>query len=164
MHWKSERVQFSSAGPRSGAKRMLISSGSEHADVTVALGANDHVLQDQRIISNGTCTTNTLALLLRVLNDAFGFLAGYMTTIQCYTGGQLPADTPRGSVLESNRAAALSMVPTTTSAASLIDIILPKLAGRVKGCAVRVPTASVSAVDLTSKLASKTDVPALIMT
>ena len=146
MHWKSERVQFYSAGPRSGAKRMLISSGSEHADVTVALGANDHVLQDQRIISNGTCTTNTLALLLRVLNDAFGFLAGYMTTTQCYTGGQL------------------SMVPTTMSAASLIYIILPKLAMRVKGCAVRVPTFNFSAADLMRQLASKADVSAHTMT
>lgn len=160
---KAGDSQFACSGLQSGAKRVLISGPSEHADVTVVLGANDHVLQDQKIISNGSCTTNALAPLLRVLDDAFGVMAGHMTTIHCYTGSQPTVDAPRGPALERNRAAALSMVPTTTSAASLIDIILPKLAGRVKGCAVRVPTASVSAVDLTCQLASKTDVSALIM-
>ena len=86
---------------------------------------------------------------MRVLDDDFGVMAGHMTTTHCYTGSQPTVDAPCGPALERNRAAALSMVPTTTSAASLIDIILPKLAGRVKGWAVRVPTASVYAVDLT---------------
>jgi glyceraldehyde 3-phosphate dehydrogenase len=85
-----------------------------------------------------------------------------MTTIHCYTGSQPTVDAPRGPALERNRAAALSMVPTSTSAAMLIDKILPELAGRVKGCAVRVPTASVSAVDLTCQVAHPTQQDALI--
>jgi len=100
--------------------------------------------------------------LLRVLHEAYGVLAGHMTTIHCYTGSQPTVDAPRGAALERNRAAALSMVPTSTSAAVLIDKILPDLAGRVKGCAVRVPTASVSAVDLTCQVAHPVEQEALI--
>ena len=128
------------------------------------LGSNDHVLQDQKFfISNGSYATNAFAPLLRILDDDFGVMAGHMTTIHCYTGSQPTVDAPRGPALERKRAAVLSIVPTTTSAASLIYIILPKLAGWLKGCAVWVPTAIVSAVDLTRQLASKTDVSALII-
>jgi len=142
---------FAERGLQVGAKRVLISGPCPTADVTVVLGANDADLSDQSIVSNASCTTNALAPLLKVLDDAFGIKTGHMTTIHCYTGSQPTIDAPRGDMARS-RAAALSMVPTTTSAAKLIDIVLPHLAGRVVGCAVRVPTASVSAVDLTVQL------------
>ena len=159
---KAVTPEFTTAGLRAGARRVLISGPSECADVTVVLGANDHVLRGQSIVSNASCTTNALAPLLRILHEAYGVRAGHMTTIHCYTGSQPTVDAPRGPALERNRAAALSMVPTSTSAAMLIDKILPDLAGRVKGCAVRVPTASVSAVDLTCQLAHPTEQDALI--
>jgi glyceraldehyde 3-phosphate dehydrogenase len=151
---RSKDREFAARGLRAGAKRVLISGPCDTADVTVVLGANDADLSDQRVVSNASCTTNALAPLLRTLDDAFGIKTGHMTTIHCYTGSQPTIDAPRGDFARS-RAAALSMVPTTTSAARLIDVVLPDLAGRVVGCAVRVPTASVSAVDLTVQL-SKT--------
>jgi glyceraldehyde 3-phosphate dehydrogenase len=135
-------------GLRAGAGRVLISGPSDAADITVVLGANDHALcLDHKLISNASCTTNALAPLARVLDDAFGITTGFMTTIHCYTGSQPTVDMPRGDPARS-RAAALSMVPTTTSAQRLLDVVLPDLAGRLLGAAVRVPTASVSAVDL----------------
>src|SRR5210317_969283 len=115
--------------------------------LTVVLGANDHHLADQMVVSNASCTTNALAPLLRVLDDAFGVHSGHMTTVHCYTGSQPTVDAPRGDLVRS-RAAALSMVPTTTSAGKLIGIVLPHLAGRIEARAIRVPTASVSAIDL----------------
>ena len=159
---KAVTLQFATAGLRAGARRVLISGPSDCADVTVVLGANDHVLRGQSIVSNASCTTNALAPLLRILHETYGVLAGHMTTIHSYTGSQPTVDAPRGAVLERNRAAALSMVPTSTSAAVLIDKILPDLVGRVKGCAVRVPTASVSAVDLTCQVAHPVEQAALI--
>jgi len=135
-------------GLAAGARRVLISGPSSEADVTVVLGANDAVLDGQRIVSNASCTTNALAPLLRVLDDAWGVTGGQMTTVHCYTGSQPTVDKPRGAP-ERSRAAALSMVPTTTSAEALIGAVLPHLAGRVAARAVRVPTASVSAIDLT---------------
>lgn len=149
---KAADRSFAEAGLRAGAKRVLISGPSDVADVTVVLGANDHVLAGQTVVSNASCTTNALAPLVRVMNDAYGVKTGHMTTIHCYTGSQPTVDAPRGGALERNRAAALSMVPTTTSAHKLMDQILPDLAGRVQGCALRVPTASVSAVDFTCTL------------
>ena len=125
----------------SGARRVLFSQPAQSdVDATIVWGLNQSELQgNHQIISAGSCTTNALAPLLRVLHEAYGVLAGHMTTIHCYTGSQPTVDAPRGAALERNRAAALSMVPTSTSAAVLIDKILPELAGRVKGCAVRVP-------------------------
>ncbi len=138
-----------------GAGRVLISGPCENADLTLVLGANDDRLQGQRIVSNASCTTNALAPLLRVLDEAFSVEAGWMTTIHCYTGSQPTIDAPRGGPLARSRAAALSMVPTSTSADRLIDLVLPHLAGRVEGRAVRVPVASVSAVDLSLVLARR---------
>lgn len=138
-------------GLRAGAGRVLISGPSGAANVTVVLGANDADLQDQPIVSNASCTTNALAPLVRVLNDHWGLKTGWMTTIHCYTGSQPTIDAPRGDMMRS-RAAALSMVPTTTSAMKLLDHVLPEIAGRIEGAAVRVPVASVSAVDLTVTL------------
>jgi glyceraldehyde 3-phosphate dehydrogenase len=113
------------------------------------IGANESDLNPaMRIVSNASCTTNALAPLARTLDKAFGITAGWMTTIHCYTGSQPTIDAPRSSDLARNRAAALSMVPTTTSAGHLMDRVLPALAGRIECAAVRVPTASVSAVDL----------------
>ncbi len=126
-----------------------LSALSDAADATLVLGANDHALTpDLRIVSNASCTTNALAPLARLLDQAFGISAGWMTTIHCYTGSQPTVDAPRSTDPARNRAAALSMVPTTTSAGRLLDRVLPALAGRIDCAAVRVPTASVSAVDL----------------
>ena len=134
-----------------GARRVLISGPSDAADVTIVIGANEGDLADQNIISNASCTTNALAPLVRLLEDTWGVRTGWMTTIHCYTGSQPTIDAPRGDMLRS-RAAAMSMVPTTTSAMRLLDHVLPDIAGRIEGAAVRVPVASVSAVDLTVTL------------
>lgn len=131
-----------------GARNILISGPSPAADKTVVLGANDEELGDHNLVSNGSCTTNALAPLLRGLDDALGIVSGHMTTIHCYTGSQPMVDAPRGP-LERSRAGAVSMVPTTTSAAKLVGKVLPQLAGKVSGSSVRVPAISVSAIDLT---------------
>src|SRR5690606_24061672 len=138
-------------GLRAGARRVLISGPSAAAQATVVLGANEEAAADLAIVSNASCTTNALAPLLAVLDRAFGVVQGHMTTVHCYTGSQPMVDAPRGEFARS-RAGALSMVPTSTSATALIDTVLPHLAGRVTGAAVRVPVASVSAVDLVVRL------------
>ncbi|MFC3570427.1 type I glyceraldehyde-3-phosphate dehydrogenase [Paracoccus sp. TOH] len=143
-------------GIEAGAGAVLISGPSDQADVTVVIGANEDQLDGQRIVSNASCTTNALAPLLRVLDEAFGVVSGQMTTVHCYTGSQPTVDKPRGDPARS-RAAALSMVPTTTSAGRLIGTVLPHLAGRVAARAIRVPTASVSCIDLTFASARPTD-------
>jgi len=130
-----------------GAGQVLISGPSAAAEATVVLGANESVLAGQKIISNASCTTNALAPLVRLLDTHWGVRTGSMTTIHCYTGSQPTTDAPAADYARS-RAAALSMVPTTTSAQRLLDLVLPDLAGRISGSAVRVPVASVSCVDL----------------
>jgi len=143
------------AGLRGGAGKVLISGPAPSADYTVVLGANDEGLTSgHRVVSNASCTTNALAPLVRFLDGAFGIETGWMTTIHCYTGSQPTIDAPADDFARS-RAAALSMVPTTTSAQKLLDIVLPGLAGRIEGAAVRVPVASVSAVDLTVTLRAR---------
>jgi glyceraldehyde 3-phosphate dehydrogenase len=145
---KAGTIEVSGRGLAAGARRVLISGPSEAAEFTVVLGANDHRLTPaMRVVSNASCTTNALAPVARLLDDAFGIETGWMTTIHCYTGSQPTVDAPRGDPARS-RAAALSMVPTTTSAQHLLDRVLPQLEGRVRGAAVRVPVASVSAIDL----------------
>lgn len=146
---QADRRDVAERGLRAGAGRVLISGPAASADVTVVLGANEGALEPgHRLVSNASCTTNALAPLVRLLDSAFGVQTGYMTTIHCYTGSQPTVDAPRGSDLARGRAAALSMVPTSTSAGRLLDQVLPDLAGRITCSAVRVPTASVSAVDL----------------
>ena len=135
-------------GMEAGAKAVLISGPSDTADKTIVIGANERELGDATIVSNASCTTNALAPLLRVLDEAYGVESGHMTTVHCYTGSQPTVDKPRADFARS-RAAALSMVPTTTSAQRLTDEVLPHLAGRIEARAIRVPTASVSAIDLT---------------
>jgi glyceraldehyde 3-phosphate dehydrogenase len=153
---RADSVEIASRGLRAGARRVLISGPSAAAQATVVLGANDAALTpDLTLISNASCTTNALAPLARVLHEHWGIATGFMTTVHCYTGSQPTVDAPRGDPARS-RAAALSMVPTTTSASKLLDTVLPELAGRIAGAAVRVPTASVSAVDLCVMLARPT--------
>ncbi len=144
---RADRMDVATQGLIAGAKRVLISGPSKAADLTLVLGANEGMLKDQRIISNASCTTNALAPLVKLLHKTWGVVTGSMTTIHCYTGSQPTTDAPAADYARS-RAAALSMVPTTTSAQRLLDTVLPEIAGRIEGSAVRVPTASVSAVDL----------------
>ncbi len=143
---RAEAREVAERGLRAGAGRVLISGPSGAADVTVVLGANDGVLGDQRIVSNASCTTNALAPLARLIHDRWGIVTGSMTTVHCYTGSQPTVDAPAADYPRS-RAAALSMVPTTTSAARLLDGVLPAVSGRIVAQAVRVPVASVSCVD-----------------
>lgn len=141
------RAEVAARGLAAGAGRVLVSGPLAAAEYTVVLGANEAGLRDQRLVSNASCTTNALAPLVKLLDQAYGVVTGSMTTIHCYTGSQPTVDAPAADFARS-RAAALSMVPTTTSAQRLLDQVLPGLAGRIEGSAVRVPVASVSAVDL----------------
>ncbi|OWY09953.1 glyceraldehyde-3-phosphate dehydrogenase [Thioclava sp. F42-5] len=144
---RADCPQIAGQGIAGGASRVLISGPAKAAEITVVLGANDSALNGQKIVSNASCTTNALAPLARLIDVEFGIVTGSMTTVHCYTGSQPTVDKPRGP-MERSRAAALSMVPTTTSAGKLMEEVLPDLAGRLIAQAVRVPTASVSAVDL----------------
>ncbi|MFN7223375.1 MAG: type I glyceraldehyde-3-phosphate dehydrogenase [Paracoccaceae bacterium] len=144
---RADSADVADRGLRAGAQRVLISGPSQAADVTVVMGANDAALADQKIVSNASCTTNALAPLALLVHQHWGVVTGTMTTIHCYTGSQPTVDAP-GADFARSRAAALSMVPTTTSASRLLDRVLPDLAGRIEGSAVRVPVASVSCVDL----------------
>ena len=144
---RADSREVAARGLQAGARRVLVSGPSAAADVTVVLGANEAALTDQPIVSNASCTTNALAPLARLIHAQWGIVTGSMTTIHCYTGSQPTVDAPAADFSRS-RAAALSMVPTTTSAQRLLDSVLPQIAGRIEGSAVRVPTASVSAVDL----------------
>jgi glyceraldehyde 3-phosphate dehydrogenase len=143
---RAEGPEMASRGLRAGAGRVLVSGPSAAAEVTVVLGANEARLAGQRIVSNASCTTNALAPLARLIHERWGIVTGSMTTVHCYTGSQPTVDAPAADYPRS-RAAALSMVPTTTSAARLLDGVLPEVAGRIAAQAVRVPVASVSCVD-----------------
>jgi glyceraldehyde 3-phosphate dehydrogenase len=143
---RAEAREIAERGLRAGAGRVLISGPSSAAEVTVVMGANEDRLSGQRIVSNASCTTNALAPLARLIHERWGIVTGSMTTVHCYTGSQPTVDAPAADYPRS-RAAALSMVPTTTSAARLLDGVLPDLAGRIAAQAVRVPVASVSCVD-----------------
>jgi len=152
-------------GLAAGAARVLVSGPSQAADFTVVLGANEAGLAaSQRIVSNASCTTNALAPLVALIERNWGVVTGSMTTVHCYTGSQPTVDAAGGDFARS-RAAALSMVPTTTSAQRLLDLVLPKIAGRIEASAVRVPVASVSAIDLavmTGRAASAAEVNAVL--
>lgn len=143
-------------GLAAGASKVLISGPSPAAELTVVYGANEDQLGAARIVSNASCTTNGLAPLVKLVDEIGGIDSAHMTTIHCYTNSQPMVDAPRGDFARS-RAGALSMVPTTSSATHLIDDILPHLKGRISGAAVRVPTASVSAVDLVARLQTQMD-------
>jgi glyceraldehyde 3-phosphate dehydrogenase len=131
-----------------GAKRAIISAPAEGADLTVVYGVNhDKLTKDHLVISNASCTTNCLAPVAKVLNDAIGIDKGFMTTIHSYTGDQPTLDTLHKDLYRA-RAASLSMIPTSTGAAKAVGLVLPELAGRLDGVAIRVPTPNVSVVDL----------------
>ncbi len=130
-----------------GSKRVLISAPGKEADRTVVYGVNhDALTADDLIVSNASCTTNCLAPLAKVLDDTFGIKTGYMTTIHAYTGDQPTHDTTHKDLYRA-RAAAMSMIPTSTGAARAIAEVLPHLKGRLEGSAIRVPTPNVSLVD-----------------
>ncbi len=131
-----------------GAKRVLISAPGENADKTIVYGVNHNVLtKDDLIVSNASCTTNCLSPVAKVLNDAIGIEKGMMTTIHSYTGDQPTLDTMHKDLYRA-RAAAMNMIPTSTGAAKAVGLVLPELAGKLDGFAMRVPTPNVSVVDL----------------
>jgi len=132
-----------------GSKKVLISAPGKDMDYTVVYGVNSDGLSNNfKVVSNASCTTNCLAPLAKILNDKIGIESGFMTTVHSYTGDQPVLDTLH-SDLRRARAAALSMIPTSTGAAKAVGLVLPELAGKLDGTAVRVPTANVSMVDLT---------------
>ncbi len=154
---RADSKPHAAAGLSAGARRVLISGPSAAAEVTMVLGANDQALRaHHKVISNASCTTNALAPLVALVDRHWGLEGGWMTTIHCYTGSQPSVDAPRDDLARA-RAAALSMAPTTTSAGKLLDVVLPGLAGRIACAAVRVPTASVSAIDLCVTTRSQPD-------
>ena len=137
-----------SAHLTAGAKRVLVSAPADGADLTVVYGVNhDKLRKDHKVVSNGSCTTNCLAPVAKVINDAVGIETGFMTTIHAYTGDQPTLDTLHKDLYRA-RAAALSMIPTSTGAAKAIGLVLPELKGKLDGVAIRVPTPNVSVVDL----------------
>ncbi|MGO9007691.1 MAG: type I glyceraldehyde-3-phosphate dehydrogenase [Beijerinckiaceae bacterium] len=132
---------------RAGAKRVLVSAPADHADLTVVYGVNHSKLTaDHVVVSNASCTTNCLAPVAKVLNDAIGIEKGFMTTIHSYTGDQPTLDTMHKDLYRA-RAATLSMIPTSTGAAKAVGLVLPELKGKLDGSAIRVPTPNVSVVD-----------------
>ena len=141
-----------------GAKRVLISAPGDGADKTIVYGVNHHTLtRDDIVVSNASCTTNCLAPIAKVLNDAIGIKRGFMTTIHSYTGDQPTLDTMHKDLYRA-RAAALSMIPTSTGAAKAVGLVLPELKGKLDGVAIRVPTPNVSVVDLVFEASRDTTV------
>jgi len=138
---------------KAGAKKVLISTPAKKPDLTVVLGVNDHLYDKKKhnIVSNASCTTNCLAPVAKVLNDSFGIVNGYMSTIHAYTNTQVVLDKSVKD-LRRARAAALSIIPTTTGVTKAIGEVLPELDGKLDGMAFRVPTPDVSVVDLVANL------------
>ena len=137
---------------QAGAGKVIISAPAKGDLKTVVLGVNDGILTgDDRIVSNASCTTNCLAPMAKVLNDTFGLERGFITTVHAYTADQRLQDAPHKD-LRRARAAALSMIPTSTGAAKAVGLVLPELAGKLDGMAVRVPTPTGSVTDLTATL------------
>ena len=141
-----------------GARRVLISAPGKDTDKTIVYGVNHGTLTDQDIVvSNASCTTNCLAPVAHVLHQSIGIKRGFMTTIHSYTGDQPTLDTMHSDLYRA-RAAAMSMIPTSTGAARAVGLVLPELAGKLDGVAIRVPTPNVSAVDLTFEASRDTSV------
>jgi glyceraldehyde 3-phosphate dehydrogenase len=141
-----------------GAYRVLVSAPSKGADNTIVYGVNhDTLTSDQIIVSNASCTTNCLSPVAKALNDAIGIKRGFMTTIHSYTGDQPTLDTMHKDLYRA-RAAAMSMIPTSTGAAKAVGLVLPELNGKLDGVAIRVPTPNVSCVDLTFEAARDTTI------
>jgi glyceraldehyde 3-phosphate dehydrogenase len=146
---------------RDGVKKVLISAPAKGEDITICIGVNEKSYNPSKhhIISNASCTTNCLAPVAKVMNDSFGIESGLMTTIHSYTNDQKLLDLPHKD-LRRARAAALSMIPTSTGAAKAIGLVLPELKGKLDGIAIRVPTPDVSLVDLTVRTAKPVSVEA----
>lgn len=141
-----------------GSSRVLISAPGKDADKTIVYGVNDKTLtKDDIIVSNASCTTNCLSPVAKILNDTVGITKGFMTTIHSYTGDQPTLDTMHKDLYRA-RAAALSMIPTSTGAAKAVGLVLPELNGKLDGVAIRVPTPNVSVVDLTFEASRTTTV------
>jgi glyceraldehyde 3-phosphate dehydrogenase len=145
-----------------GAKKVIITAPAKDPDVTVVLGVNEKTYDPakHRIISNASCTTNCLATTAKVLDDAFGIKRGFASTVHSYTNDQKIHDFPHKD-LRRARAAAVSMIPTTTGAAKAVGLVLPHLKGKLDGIAIRVPTVNVSVVDLTAELNKPASVQAI---
>ena len=142
-----------------GAKKVIISAPATDEDITIVMGVNHEKYDSTKhnIISNASCTTNCLAPMAKVLNDEFGIVRGLMTTIHAYTNDQVILDFPHKD-LRRSRAAALSIIPTSTGAAKAISLVLPELKGKLDGYALRVPVPTGSATDLTVELSKETSV------
>jgi glyceraldehyde 3-phosphate dehydrogenase len=137
-----------SAHLKAGAKRVLVSAPADGADLTVVYGVNhDKLTRDHMVVSNASCTTNCLAPVAKVLNDAVGIDKGFMTTIHSYTNDQPSLDQVHKDLYRA-RAAACNMIPTSTGAAKAVGLVLPELAGKLDGVSIRVPTPNVSVIDL----------------
>ncbi|RDE08169.1 type I glyceraldehyde-3-phosphate dehydrogenase [Pelagibacterium lacus] len=156
-----------SAHIEAGAKKVIVSAPADGADMTVVYGVNHHLLAPEHtVISNASCTTNCLAPVAYVLNEAVGIEKGFMTTIHSYTGDQPTLDTMHKDLYRA-RAAALSMIPTTTGAAKAVGLVLPELNGKLDGTSIRVPTPNVSVVDfkfIAKKTTSVEEINAAIQT
>src|SRR5690606_38790363 len=132
---------------RAGAKRVLVSAPADGADLTVVYGVNhEQITKDHVVISNASCTTNCLAPVAKVLHEAFGIEKGFMTTVHAYTGDQPTLDTMHKDLYRA-RAAAMSMIPTSTGAARAVGLVLPELKGKLDGVSIRVPVPNVSVID-----------------
>lgn len=144
---------------QAGAKKVIISAPATNPDITIVMGVNEDSYNpsEHNIISNASCTTNCLAPIAKVLHNNFKIVKGLMTTIHAYTNDQRILDFPH-SDLRRARAAALSMIPTTTGAASAVSLVLPELKGKLDGMAIRVPTPNVSVVDLVVEVEKQTNV------
>lgn len=138
---------------KGGAKKVIISAPAKKEDITIVLGVNEKKYDpaNHHVISNASCTTNCLAPFVKVIMDKFGFKQGFMTTVHSYTNDQQVLDIGHKD-LRRSRAAALSMIPTTTGAAKAVGLVLPELLGKIDGCAIRVPTPNVSLVDLVAEV------------
>ncbi|MEE2879736.1 MAG: type I glyceraldehyde-3-phosphate dehydrogenase [Gemmatimonadota bacterium] len=139
-----------------GAKKVIISAPGKNEDKTIVLGVNENEYDSEThdVISNASCTTNCLSPVIKVLNESFGFVHGLMTTVHAYTNDQVLLDVPKKDKRRA-RAAALSMIPTTTGAAKATSLVIPEVEGKVDGMAIRVPTADVSVIDLVAEVKKK---------
>ena len=147
---------------QAGAKKVIITAPAKNPDATLVLGVNEKTYDPakHRIVSNASCTTNCLATTVKVLDDKFGVKRGFASTVHSYTNDQKIHDFPHKD-LRRARAAAVSMIPTTTGAATAVGLVLPKLKGKLDGIAIRVPTPNVSVVDLTAELEKPASVEAV---
>ena len=153
MHRHLHRREKAAFHLENGSKRVLVSAPAGGADKTIVYGVNhDTLTKDDLVVSNASCTTNCLSPVAKVLNDAVGITRGFMTTIHSYTGDQPTLDTMHKDLYRA-RAAAMSMIPTSTGAAKAVGLVLPELNGKLDGVAIRVPTPNVSVVDLTFEAA-----------